>query len=139
MNSDEIPAKFWKSVLTNKNRKTTTILNSACLGSEKGEVLLRGVGTLRYSLTLSETTLLVKCPSVQWQPDGLTIRTEKWLLGAGFLGAPPILLIGHSGDPWSPVPYGCCCGKKLRQTGVRLLLIMIVTACSLAWLLLLLL
>ena len=24
------------------------------------------------------TTLLVKCPSVQWQPDGLTIRTEKW-------------------------------------------------------------
>ena len=32
------------------------------------------------------TTLLVKCPSAQWQPDGLTIHTEKWLPGAGFLG-----------------------------------------------------
>ena len=38
-------------------------------------------------------TLLVKCPSVQWQPDGLTIHTNKWFLGAGFLGAPPISLI----------------------------------------------
>ena len=35
---------------------------------------------------------LVKCPSVQWQPDGLTIHTKKWFLGAGFLGAPPISL-----------------------------------------------
>ena len=57
--------------------------------AEKGEVLLRGVGTLRYVLS-SGKTLLVRCPSVQWQPDGLTIRTEKWFLGAGFLGAPPI-------------------------------------------------
>ena len=38
--------------------------------------------------------MLVKCPSVQWQPDGLTIRTKKWFLGAGFLGAPPISLRG---------------------------------------------
>ena len=30
--------------------------------------------------------------SVQWQPDGLTIRAKKWFLGAGFLGAPPISL-----------------------------------------------
>ena len=34
--------------------------------------------------------MLVKCPTVQWQPDGLTIHAEKWFLGAGFLGAPPI-------------------------------------------------
>ena len=32
-----------------------------------------------------ENSLLVKCPSVQRQPDGLTVRAEKWLLGAGFL------------------------------------------------------
>ena len=44
--------------------------------SEKGEVLLRGVGSLRYVLT-SVKTLLVKCPSVQWQPDGLTIHTKS--------------------------------------------------------------
>ena len=31
--------------------------------------------------------------SVQWQPDGLTIDTNKWFLGAGFPGAPPIFLI----------------------------------------------
>ena len=36
--------------------------------------------------------LLVKCPSAQWQPDGLTIRTNKWFLGAGFPVAPPISL-----------------------------------------------
>ena len=52
--------------------------------SEKGEVLLRGVCTLRYSVPQSA--------SVQWQPDGSTIRTNKWFLGAGFLGAPPISL-----------------------------------------------
>ena len=37
--------------------------------------------------------LLVKCPSVQWQPDGLTIHAKKWFLGAGFLGAPRTSLI----------------------------------------------
>ena len=52
--------------------------------SEKGEVLLRGVGTLRYRFPPNA--------SVQWQPDGLTIRTKKSFLGAGFLGAPPISL-----------------------------------------------
>ena len=31
--------------------------------------------------------------SAQWQPDGLTIHANKWFLGAGFLGAPPISLI----------------------------------------------
>ena len=41
----------------------------------------------------SVKALLVKCPSVQRQPDGLTIRTRKWFLGAGFLGAPPICII----------------------------------------------
>ena len=50
-------------------------------GSEKGEVLLRVVGTLRHVFPLDG--------SVQWQPDGLTV-TKKWLLGAGFLGAPHI-------------------------------------------------
>ena len=39
-------------------------------------MLLRGVGTLRYLSILSET-LLVKCPSVQWQSDGLTIHTKN--------------------------------------------------------------
>ena len=37
-------------------------------------------------------TLLVKCQTVQWQPDGLTIHTKQLFLGAGFLGAPPISL-----------------------------------------------
>ena len=60
--------------------------------SEKGEVLLRGLGTLRLFLKSSGKTLPVKCPSVQWQPHGLTIHTEKWFPGAGFLGAPPISL-----------------------------------------------
>ena len=52
------------------------------LNSEKGEVLLRGVGTLRYDFQPNA--------SVQWQPGDLTIHTNKWFLGAGFLGAPPI-------------------------------------------------
>ena len=60
--------------------------------SEKGEVLLRGVGTLRSIFWSSVKTLLVKCPSVQWQPDDLTIHTNKCFLGARFLGAPPISL-----------------------------------------------
>ena len=52
--------------------------------SEKEEVLLRGVGTLRYYFPPNA--------SVQWQPGDLTIHTNKWFLGAGFLGAPPIFL-----------------------------------------------
>ena len=47
--------------------------------SEKGEVLLRGVGTLRYVFPPNA--------SVQWQPDGLTIHTKKWFLGARLLRA----------------------------------------------------
>ena len=55
--------------------------------SEKGEVLLRGVGTLRYLLILSENSACQR-PAVQWQPEGLTIHAQKWFLGAGFLGVP---------------------------------------------------
>ena len=43
-----------------------------------------GVGKKHY--------LLPPNASVQWQPDGLTIHTNNWFLGAGFLGAPPISL-----------------------------------------------
>ena len=58
------------------------------LNSEKGEVLLRGFGTLLYfSLPIA---------SVQWQPDGLTIHTKKWFLGARSLGAPPISLMNSA-------------------------------------------
>ena len=66
--------------------------------SEKGEVLLRGVGALRYFFPPNA--------AVQWQPDGLTIRAEKWFLGAGFLGAPPASLIsaapGMAPGPTTP-------------------------------------
>ena len=48
-------------------------------------MFLRGVGTQRF--------LFSPDASVQWQPDGLTIHINKWFLGAGFLGAPPISLI----------------------------------------------
>ena len=51
---------------------------------EKGEVPLRGLGTPRCSFLPNA--------SVQWPPGDLTIHTKKWLLGAGFLGAPPISL-----------------------------------------------
>ena len=44
--------------------------------------------------------------SVQWQPDGLTIRTEKWFLGAGFLGAPPIFLTAPTNGPIHEVRIG---------------------------------
>ena len=53
--------------------------------SEKGDVLLRGVGMLRYFFPPDA--------SVQWQPDGLVIHTNNWFVGARFLGAPPISLI----------------------------------------------
>ena len=56
-------------------------------GSEKGEVLLRGVGTLRYLLILGENSACQVPICVQWQPDGLAIHTKKWFLGAGLLGA----------------------------------------------------
>ena len=49
------------------------------------QVLLRGIGTLGK--------LCSPDASVWWQPDGLTIHTENWLPGAGFLGTPPTYLI----------------------------------------------
>ena len=58
--------------------------NDHFLLSEKGEVLLRGVGTLRY--------LFHPMPSALRQPGGFAIHAKKWFLGAGFLGAPPISL-----------------------------------------------
>ena len=59
--------------------------------SEKGEVLLRGVGTPRY--------VFPPDASVQWQPTGLTIHTQKGFPGAGFLGAPPFFLTSRSFRP----------------------------------------
>ena len=61
--------------------------------AEKGEVFLRGVGTLRHFAPPKA--------SVHWQPDGLTIQTKRWLPRAGFLGAPPISPIP---PPISPYP-----------------------------------
>ena len=61
--------------------------------SEKGEVLLRGVGALRYYFPPNA--------SVQWQPGDLTIHSKRWFLGAGFLGATPISL-----TPSPPRPSG---------------------------------
>ena len=41
----------------------------------------------------STIVVSTKCiRSVQWQPDGLTIHTNMWFLGAGFLRATPISL-----------------------------------------------
>ena len=57
---------------------------------EKGEVLLRGVGILRYDFPPNA--------SVQWQPGDLTIHTKKSFPGAGFLGAPPISLTEAARD-----------------------------------------
>ena len=70
---------------------------------KRGSAPKRGVGTLRYYFPPNA--------SAQWQPDGLTIHTKKWFLGAGFLGAPPISLISDLGqaprpDPSCAVPAG---------------------------------
>ena len=55
--------------------------------------IMKSIRSALYDIWWSSMkALLVKCPSVQWQPDGLTIRANKWFLGAGFLGAPPISL-----------------------------------------------
>ena len=68
---------------------TYIIIYTMCADFQrKGKILLRGVlrgvGTLRY--------LFPPNASVRWQPDGLTIHTKKWFLGARFLGAPPFFL-----------------------------------------------
>ena len=77
----------------------------------------------------SVKTLLVKCPSVQWKPDGLTIRTEKWFLGAGFLGAPPISL------SWSAKPRGAANeGQWVLRTPLHVNFRALAFLCS-AWLL----
>ena len=47
----------------------------------------QGGSALYDVLESSVETLLVKCPSVQWRPDGLTIHAKKWFLGARFLGS----------------------------------------------------
>ena len=57
----------------------------------RGEVLLRGVGTLRYSFPPNA--------SVQWQPDVFTIHIKQWFLGARFLGALPISLRSRGSLP----------------------------------------
>ena len=54
-------------------------------------MLLRGVGTPRHFPQPNA--------SVQWRPDGLPIRINKWFLEAGFRGAPPISL---SLRAWAP-------------------------------------
>ena len=61
--------------------RAISALRFVVLESEKGEVLLRGVGTLRYSFPPNA--------SAQWQPGDLATYTKRWFLGAGFLGAPP--------------------------------------------------
>ena len=43
-------------------------------------------------------TLLVKCPSAQWQPDGLTTHTKKWFLG-GWGRCTPLPGRGWRGAP----------------------------------------
>ena len=56
-----------------------------------------------YIYIYTVKALLVKCPSVQWQPDGLTIHAKRWLLGAGFLGAPSISLADACGHLFNRV------------------------------------
>ena len=78
---------------------------ASCSGSEKGEVLLRGVGTLPYFSPPDA--------SVPWQPDGLTIHTKKWFPGTGFLGAPPISLSGSQLTLWrQPFPAARPAGES---------------------------
>ena len=74
---------------------------------EKGEVLLRGVGTLRYVFPPSA--------SVQRQPDGLTTHANKWFLGAGFLGAPPISLKGVTRSALARHSDVTVCARPLTQ------------------------
>ena len=75
-------------------------------GSERGEVLLRGIGTLRH--------FFPQDASVQWQPDGVTIHPRKWFLGAGFLGAPPVSLKGLPGR--THCSYMSICSYRSKQS-----------------------
>ena len=56
----------------------------SCKTQREGGSAPKRVGTLRYCFPHHA--------SVQWRPGDLTIHTNKWILGAGFLGAPPIYL-----------------------------------------------
>ena len=52
-----------------------------------------GFDPMRPQPTCARVCAVVGCSvSWRWQPDGSTIHTKKWFLGAGFLGAPPISL-----------------------------------------------
>ena len=81
--------------------------------SQRGGKCSSGGSALNNICWSSVKTLLVKCPSVQWQPDGLSIHIKKWFLGAGFPGAPPISLIQRpEGGSWpsstsSETWFGC--------------------------------
>ena len=89
-NSNSIHNNINININIDSNSNSISISISIVIG-ERGSAPKR-VGTLRFV-----------CPpsaSVQWQPDGLTIHTKKWLLGAGFLGAPPISL---TPGPFPPV------------------------------------
>ena len=83
MNSSETPVVSYPTL-------NPLLLMCSVLGEMGGAP--KGGSALCDMFLSSATTLLVKCPSVQWQLDGLTIHTKKWVLGAGFLGAPPISL-----------------------------------------------
>ena len=105
-------------------------------GFQRGTPQLRERGSAPKEGRHSTKTLLVKCPSVQWQPDGLTIHTRKWFLGTGFLGAPPISLTqlpagaarlagsqlhrhgGHAGPGGAPDVGGGAAPKLARKAAV---------------------
>ena len=52
----------------------------------------RGSAPKRGRHSTISSTCCTPSASVHWQPGGLTIHTNKWFLGTGFLGAPPISL-----------------------------------------------
>ena len=62
----------------------SAMLVCECIYGERGSAPKRG----RHS-----TVSIPPNTSAQWQPDGWTIHTNKWFLGARFLGAPPISLM----------------------------------------------
>ena len=73
----------------------------------KGKVLLRGVGTLRYSFPPNA--------SVQWQPDGLTIHARRWFLGGRIPRSTSHFSQASAGADVAPWPWGL----GIRQRGVQ--------------------
>jgi len=61
-------------------------------GSEKGEALLRGVLTLRF-VSHAQPARLWKAGCLQIICSWFGNPPQKWFLGAGFLGAPPLFLM----------------------------------------------